>query len=228
MIILISEDLPPVGVCVLHMHAVWSSIADDIEWFVVQLGLDRQWFLIKPPDLSVSWVSCFYNHSHIGDEIKVLVWVHVGNNVEWSFNIETELFIQFSLLWLFWPFISIDDFPLLTNGTSSLTVWNSWAASNSSIFSIKSTININNLSFVVDKIVTLKSEELPPSWVVSSDSQVVLASIAWNIQCMVFIPHWSDSLWSLIEVELLTNSTLHVSSKLKSWRVDCFHYSSHW
>ena len=41
-------------------------------------------------------------------------------NVEWSFYIESEHLVKFSLLWLFWIFISIDDVPLLMNGLAIL------------------------------------------------------------------------------------------------------------
>jgi len=35
--------------------------------------------------------------------------------VEVSLNIETEVFVEFSLSWLSLPFISIDDVPLLVD-----------------------------------------------------------------------------------------------------------------
>jgi hypothetical protein len=55
------------------------------------------------------------------------------DNVEWSFNIETEVFVEFSFLWIFWILISIDDVPLLVD-LSMLVVDN-----DVSVFSIKST-----------------------------------------------------------------------------------------
>jgi hypothetical protein len=33
--------------------------------------------------------------------------------MEISFNIDTKVWVEFSLLWLFWIFISVDDVPLL-------------------------------------------------------------------------------------------------------------------
>jgi hypothetical protein len=41
----------------------------------------------------------------------------LGHNVEWSFNIESELFIEFSLSWLSFPFINIDEVPLLVDSS---------------------------------------------------------------------------------------------------------------
>jgi hypothetical protein len=55
------------------------------------------------------------------------------DNVEWSFNIETEVFVEFSFLWIFWILISIDDVPLLVD-LSMLVVDN-----DVSVFSINST-----------------------------------------------------------------------------------------
>jgi hypothetical protein len=41
----------------------------------------------------------------------------LGHNVEWSLNIESELFIEFSLSWLSFPFINIDEVPLLVDSS---------------------------------------------------------------------------------------------------------------
>jgi hypothetical protein len=53
--------------------------------------------------------------------------------MEFSLNIETEVFVKFSLLWLFWIFIGIDDVPLLVD-LSMLVVNN-----DVSVFSINTT-----------------------------------------------------------------------------------------
>jgi hypothetical protein len=44
------------------------------------------------------------------------------NNVEISFNVHTEVFIEFSFLWFTLPFISVDKVPLLVD--SSMLVVN--------------------------------------------------------------------------------------------------------
>jgi hypothetical protein len=64
--------------------------------------------------------------------------------VEWSFNIETEVFVELTLLWLFWVFISVDNIPLLVD-LSMFGVNN-----NVSVFSINSTLNIEDLSFIIN------------------------------------------------------------------------------
>ena len=40
------------------------------------------------------------------------------DNVEWSFNIETEVLVEFTLNWFSWIFIGIDDVPLLVETLS--------------------------------------------------------------------------------------------------------------
>jgi hypothetical protein len=79
------------------------------------------------------------------------------DNVEWSFDVETELFIQFSLSWFSLPFISIDDVPLLVDSSVLLE------EDDVSVLGILSTLNIHYLSFLVDNESTLVSEELPMS-----------------------------------------------------------------
>ena len=80
------------------------------------------------------------------------------NNVEWSFNVESEEFIEFSLLWLFWIFISVDNVPLLVETLVSVP------DNDISAFIILSTMYIHSFSFIVDDpSVVLVSEEIPPS-----------------------------------------------------------------
>jgi hypothetical protein len=79
----------------------------------VELGLDCQGSLIEPPGLSVSSVSGLDNHVPVVDQIKVSVVIHFGNDVEWSFNVQTEVFVELTLGWFSWIFISVDDIPLL-------------------------------------------------------------------------------------------------------------------
>jgi len=79
------------------------------------------------------------------------------DDVEWSFNIETEVFVEFSLLWLIWVLVSIDDIPLLVN-LSMLSISNDVSA-----LSIYSSTNIKDLSFLVGNDTIFITEEVPPS-----------------------------------------------------------------
>jgi len=76
--------------------------------------------------------------------------------MEVSLNIQTEVLIEISLL-EFLPFINIDDVPLLVD----LTMLS--MSDDVSVLVIKSTLNIQDLSFLVDNKGTLVPEELPPS-----------------------------------------------------------------
>jgi hypothetical protein len=70
---------------------------------------------VEVPDLGASSVWYLDDHVSVVNEIEVSVILHLRDNVEWSFNVETEVFIEFTLLWLIWIFISIDDIPLLVD-----------------------------------------------------------------------------------------------------------------
>ena len=75
--------------------------------------------------------------------------------MEWSLNIESEEFIEFSLLWLIWHVILIDDVPFLVDCLGLVA-----HLENLSI-GILDAVKI--LSSLVDEVDTLVSEELPPS-----------------------------------------------------------------
>lgn len=83
--------------------------------------------------------------------------VHCGLNVEISFNIQSEIFIELSLLWWSLPVASVDDIPLLVE-SAMLVVDHDIL-----VLSILASLNIEDLSFIIDNECTLHSEELPPS-----------------------------------------------------------------
>jgi hypothetical protein len=79
------------------------------------------------------------------------------DDVEWSFNIESEFFVEFSLLWLFWIFVNVDDVPLLVK--TSILVGNSIVL----VFSIKVTLYFNDFTSFISDVGSIILEELPPS-----------------------------------------------------------------
>jgi len=109
--------------------------------------------------LSSSSVLSLDNHVSVVNEIEILVRCHLIDNVEISFDIETEILVQFTLLWLR-VFVNVDDFPLLSDIISSIS------NHNVSVLSIGVEIlvlNFKNLSFLVYNESLLSSPELPPS-----------------------------------------------------------------
>jgi len=77
--------------------------------------------------------------------------------VEVSFDIESKVFIEFSLLWICLPFVSVDDVPLLVKSLEVLV------RNDVSALSIYSSANVKDLAFFVDDLSILVSEEIPPS-----------------------------------------------------------------
>jgi hypothetical protein len=109
------EDLPPTRISAPDLHIAWSSWACDIPWLVVESSLDGQWSLVEVPHLSVSGVRCLDNHISIVYQVKVSARFQLGYDMEISFDIQTEIFVQFSLSWFTLPLINIDDVPLLVD-----------------------------------------------------------------------------------------------------------------
>ena len=124
---------------------------------VVKLGLNGQGLLMEVPDLSLSSISSLDDHVSVVDEIKISVCWQFRDDVEWSFNIESEHLVEFSLLWIFWHFVSVDDIPLLVESLMFVP------DDDVSVFSIYSSGYIQDLAFIVNNISTLISEQLPPS-----------------------------------------------------------------
>ena len=113
--------------------------------------------MIEVPSLGLSSIWSLDHHVSIVDQVKVSVFIKLGNNVEVSLNNKTEVLIEFSLDWLLWIFIGIDDVELLVD-LAVLVPDN-----HLSLLSIDSSMYIHNLSFLVHDVWSLESEELPPS-----------------------------------------------------------------
>ena len=92
--------------------------------------------------------------------------------MEWFFNYQSPVLVQVTLFEICWHFIDVDDVPCLTNFTVLVV------DSNVSVFRINVSINLHDLSFVVDKHVTLESEKLEPSSISGSHVQVGRVTIA--------------------------------------------------
>jgi hypothetical protein len=111
---------------------------------VVQLGSDGQRLLMEVPDLSVSSIWSLDDHVSVVDQIKISVLSQCRDDMEWSFDVESVFFIEFSFSWLSFPFISIDDIPLLVDFTM-LVPRNDITA-----FLITCSFNIKDLSVLID------------------------------------------------------------------------------
>jgi len=122
---------------------------------------------MEVPNLGVSSIWCLDDHISIVDKVKIPVFFHLRNNMEVFLNNESEFFIHLSLLWFWFPLIDIDDVPLLVKTiVSSIN-------SDVSVFLINITSYFHNLSSLVDDVVVLESEHLPPSCVGGSASEVI-------------------------------------------------------
>ena len=88
---------------------------------------------MEVPDLGSSTVWNLDDHISVVDQIKISVIWQLGNNVEISLNIKTELLVELSLSWLLLILVNIDDLPLLVS--LSILVFNN----NVSVLIVKST-----------------------------------------------------------------------------------------
>ena len=56
--------------------------------------------LVEPEDLRLESISGL-DDEITANKVKVSVASHLGDNMEWSFNIESELSVKFTFLWIF-------------------------------------------------------------------------------------------------------------------------------
>jgi hypothetical protein len=124
---------------------------------VVQSGSDGQRLLVEVPDLSLSSVWSLDDHVSVVDEIKISVLWQFGDYIEVSFNIESEISVEFTFDWLIWVLISIDNLPLLVDLSMFVEDLDIL------VLIIESTSNIHHLSFLIHNELAFQSEELPPS-----------------------------------------------------------------
>jgi hypothetical protein len=157
LILLILENLPPSRVSAPDLHVIGSTRALDIPRLVIVSGSDGQGLLMEVPDLGSSTVWNLNDHVSIVNEIEISVVWHFRNNVEVSLNIESESLIELSFLWFTFPFINIDNVPLLVNFIVRTI------DCNVSVFSINSSLDFQCLSFLVHDLGSFISEHLPPS-----------------------------------------------------------------
>jgi hypothetical protein len=109
------------------------------------------------PNLGPSTIWSLDNHVSVVDEIEISVRFHFRHNEEISFDVKSEIFIEFSLLWFTLPFISVNNIPLLVDST--VLVMNL----NVSVLLVNVSDNFKYLSSFVYNVSTSISEYLPPS-----------------------------------------------------------------
>ena len=109
------------------------------------------------PYLSISSIGCLQDHVSVVDEIKVSAIWEFGDDVEVSFDIKSESFIEFSFSWFTLPFIDVDNVPLLVD--SSML----WMDDDVSVFLVNTTSNVSYLTLLIGEESTVHSEHLPPS-----------------------------------------------------------------
>jgi hypothetical protein len=203
--VLILEHLEPSWVGAPDLHVIGSTSTLDIPRLVVISSSDCQWLLVEVPDLGSSTVWNLNDHISVVNKIKISVIWKCWNDVEVSFNIESKSVIELSLGWLTLPLINIDDIKLLIYGIL-LSIH-----TNVSIFCINSSLNFNDLSFLVDNWGTLVSEELPPSWVGSSASDIGWTTVWLDIKWMWLPVVVLNGLWNSIKIPLLSSNILSPS-----------------
>ena len=109
------------------------------------------------PDLCLSSIWNLDDHVSVIDQIKVSVLSHIRNDVEVSFNIKTELFIELTLYWFLWILINIDDIPLLVDMVVLIP------DNDVSVLFIFVSVNVHDLSLFINEVVVLISKDIPPS-----------------------------------------------------------------
>jgi hypothetical protein len=107
------EYLEPLWISAPDLHVVGSTSRLDVPWLVIQSSSDGLWLLMEVPDLSLSSIWSLDDHVPVIDKVEISIAWHSRDNIEISFNIESELLVQFSLSWLI-ILIYINNLPLLS------------------------------------------------------------------------------------------------------------------
>jgi hypothetical protein len=107
---------------------------------------------VEVPLLGISSVRCLDDHVSVVDEIKISVVWQLRNDVEWSFNVKSELLVELSFLWFSLPFVNIHDIPLLMD---SIVLF---VNTNVSVLSINIANNFDSLALFVYNSSALVSE----------------------------------------------------------------------
>ena len=112
---------------------------------------------MEVPDLLSSAIGCLDVHVSVIINFKVSVVWQLGNNMEISLDVKSELLIELSLSWFSLPLISVDDVPLLVD-LVSLGI-----NSDVPVFLVNIALDLQNFTLLIDNRSTLVSEHLPPS-----------------------------------------------------------------
>ena len=167
---------------------------------IVQPSLDGISSLIEVPDLSLSCIWSLDYHVSVVDKIKISMSRHSRDNVEISFNIQSEVWAELTLGWLTLPFINVDNVPLLMDLTTLVLI-----CLDMSSLGVSLSLNIHVLVFVVNSIdvTTFILEHLPPSGCNRScGSKIWMSTVGVDLHDVVLPVHVVDSLGLLIESPL--------------------------
>lgn len=107
------------------------------------------------------------NHKISAEHVEISVAAQVGNNMEWSFNVEAEFGVELSLLWFRFHLIDVDDSPFLVHTIMPVP------DDNISVLMILSTMYIKNLSSFILEVLAPEFEELEPSSISSPDLEIL-------------------------------------------------------
>jgi hypothetical protein len=107
---------------------------------------------MEVPSLSVSTIGCLDDHVSVVDQVKISIVWELRNYMEISLDIESELFVEFSLSWLSLPLVSVHNIPLLID----LAVF--VLSLNISVFLINVSTDMKNSSSLIGYIDILVSK----------------------------------------------------------------------
>ena len=218
---LISEELEPVWVGACHLHVVWSSRALDIEWpSFPPLRLNSSRSLIEVEHLRASAIRSL-DYKVMANQVEVFASTPISHNVEWSFNVQTPVGIQVTLLWFSLPGVKVPDIPLLAQWVASII------SDNVSAFDINTTLDLQYLLAEVDNASISISEERPPSWIHGRCSHVSRSSTAHYLDVSVSVIERPDGLCLLVELPPLCLSARMIGPK-DNIGTGNFNDSSHW
>ena len=95
----------------------------------------------------------------VSKNVKISCACHGSLNVEMSFYIQAEVFVEFTFLWLFLVLINIDDIPFLVDLIIFLV------DDDVSVLTVNSSLDIDSITLLIDDVLSNELEHLEPSTV---------------------------------------------------------------
>jgi hypothetical protein len=112
--------------------------------------------LVEVEFLGIITVWCL-DDQVVSENVEISCACHGSLDVEVSFYVQAEVFVEFTFLWLFLVLINIDDIPFLMD----LSTW--LVDDDVSVLTVNTSLDIDSIALLIDDVFSNELEHLEPS-----------------------------------------------------------------